>query len=132
MGFAFLCYGLSIVGFVPLTEGSSINLNDGALNKSVGSDKLIVRCIVHDTDNPRLPCNVLRAPCKVATFQAEGTILQVSSADTDSVNTLSSELGVGGLTTELELSLLAVVCALSAGFRAFVPGGTGDTHVGKS
>jgi hypothetical protein len=32
---------------VPLTEGSSIDLDDGALHKGVGSDKFIIRCIVY-------------------------------------------------------------------------------------
>ena len=34
------------VSLVPLTERSSINLDDGALDKSVRSDQLVVRSVV--------------------------------------------------------------------------------------
>ena len=35
------------VRLVPLTEGGSIDLDDGALHKSVCPDKLVVRGVVH-------------------------------------------------------------------------------------
>lgn len=47
------------------------------------------------------------------------------------MDTLGAEPGVGGLTTELELSLLAVVGALGTGRRTFVAGRAGDTCVSK-
>jgi len=34
------------VGFIPLTEGGTIDLDDGTLDESVGTDKFVVRCIV--------------------------------------------------------------------------------------
>ena len=71
---------------------------------------------------------MLRTPGKVTTVEAKSTILQISSSYTDGVHTLGAELGVGGLTTELELSLLAVVGALCASFRTFMPGRTRDTY----
>jgi len=43
------------------------------------------------------------------------------------VDALRAKLGVGGLTAELELALLAVVCALGAGSRTLVARRTGDT-----
>ena len=55
---------------------------------------------------------MLAAPRIVARVQAEGTELGVTTADTDSMHTLGAKLGVGGLTAELELALLAVVGAL--------------------
>jgi hypothetical protein len=66
----------------------------------------------HNADDPCLPRNMLRSPCKVASLQAKRTVLQVSSTHPDSVNTLGTEFGVCGLTTELELSLLTVMGAL--------------------
>jgi hypothetical protein len=32
---------------VPLPEGGSINLNDGALDKSIGPDQLVIRGVVN-------------------------------------------------------------------------------------
>lgn len=40
------CSDITYVSFVPLAEGGSIDLDDGALNEGVGSDELIVRCVV--------------------------------------------------------------------------------------
>ena len=54
-------------------------------------------------------------------------MLQVPSPDTDRVHPLGTKLRVGGLAAELELSLLAVVRALSTRGRTFVPGGAGNT-----
>jgi hypothetical protein len=54
-------------------------------------------------------------------------MLEVSTTNTDGVDPLGAELGARRLATELELSLLAVVCALGAGCGAFVPRITSDT-----
>jgi hypothetical protein len=63
---------------------------------------------------------VLRCPRKIATFEAESTVLEVTTPHTDGVNALCSEFRVGGLATELELSLFAVVRALSTSRGALV------------
>ncbi len=82
----------------------------------------------HDTDDPRLAGNVLAAPGEVARVKTEGTVLEVTTADPNGVNALGAELRAGSLTAELELSLLAVVGALSTGGRTLVPGRAGDTY----
>ena len=81
----------------------------------------------HDTDDTGLLGSVFASPSKVARVETEGTVLEVAPTNTDGVDPLGAELGVGGLTTELELSLLAVVGALSTRCRTFVSGGAGDT-----
>ena len=55
----------------------------------------------------------------------------VPAAGADGVNALRTEPRVGGLATELELALLAVVGALGTRGRTFVPGGTGDTYMSR-
>ncbi len=75
----------------------------------------------HDSENPGLPCRVFAGPCEVAGLKTKGAEFEVSSTNTYSVNTLGAELGAGGLTAELELSLLAVVGALGTRGRTFVP-----------
>lgn len=127
---------ITYVGFVPLAEGRSVDLDNGALNESVRSHKFVIRRIVrlpnvrgeqsaviqntYDTNDPGLPCYLLRGPGKVATIKTEGTVLEVSTTNTDGMDALGSELGVSGLTTELELSLFTVVGALGSRSRALV------------
>jgi hypothetical protein len=72
-------------------------------------------------DNPGLLGDMLRAPGKVAALKTESPEFDVSTTDTDGVDALCAELGVSGLTTELEFSFFAVVGALGTGFRALVP-----------
>ena len=52
---------------------------------------------------------MLRTPGEVAAVETESTGLDVATAHTHVVNALRADTGVGGLTTELELPLLAVV-----------------------
>ena len=126
------------VRLVPLTEGGGIDLDDRALDKGVCTDKLVVRCVVdlqisqqtkirrgyrlctYDTDQTSLARNMLRAPGKVARVETESTVLGVTTTGAHGVDTLRTELGVGGLATELELPLLAVVGALGTGRRTLV------------
>ena len=130
---------------VPLTEGGSIDLDDGTLHEGVRADEFVVRGIVdlevrrrekinitfprnqkesqtqtHHRDDPRLLRDVLRAPGEVARVETEGTVFGVTTTGAHGVDTLRTELGVGGLATELELPLLAVVGALGTGRRTLV------------
>lgn len=93
------------------------------------SIKYIAWCMngAYNTDNPSLPRDVLRSPCKVTTVKTEGTVLGVTTTNAHGVDALGSKFGVGGLATELEFSLLAIVCALGTSCRAFVPGRTRNT-----
>lgn len=65
---------------------------------------------------------MLGGPGKIARVETESAILEITATNTHGVDTLWTELGVGGLTTELELSLLAVVGALGTRCGALVPG----------
>jgi len=125
---AFLGYGLGVVGFVPLTEGGGIDLDDSALDESVRSDQLVVRGVIDDTDDTSLTSDMLRGPGKVPRLETEGTELFVTAARADGVDTLGTELGESRLTAELELSLFAVVSALGARGGSLVPRGASDTH----
>jgi len=133
------------MGLIPLTEGGSINLDDGTLDKSVCSYKFIVGGVIHlvqesstddfetnaliayHTNDSGLPSNMLRTPGIVPTIKTESTEFLGSSTDTNCMNTLGTKFGVGRLTTEFEFSLLAVVSALTTRGRTFVPGRSRDT-----
>lgn len=134
----------------PLAEWGGIDLDDGALDESVRPDELVVGGVVnlqfareirsicscrtihaydaYDSENPGLASGMFASPREVTSLQTKGTVLQVSSTDTNSMDALKAKLSTGWLAAELELSLLAVVGALSPSGRTFVPGGTGDTY----
>lgn len=60
----------------------------------------------HDLDQTGLAGDGLGTPSKVTSVETESAVLGVTTTDTDSVHTLGRvELGHGGLTAELELSL---------------------------
>jgi len=119
---------LRVVRLVPLSERSSVDLNDGALDEGVRADEFVVGGVVNNTDQPRFSRYALRAPCKVAGVEAEGAVLEVSTANANSVDTLRAKLGAGSLTAEFELSLLAVVGTLGTGGGTLVPGRAGNTY----
>jgi hypothetical protein len=124
------------MGLIPLPERSSINLDDGALDEGVRSDKLIVGSVVNledgwswflhidrgtdDTDKPGLPRDVFASPGEVTRLQSQGTVLEVSTSRPDGVNTFGPQFCVSWLTTELKLSLLAVMSTLCPSGRTFV------------
>jgi hypothetical protein len=87
---------------VPLTERSGINLDDSTLDKGVCTDQFVVGGIVDDGQNTSLARDTLGTPRKVTRLETKGTALEVTTTDADQVDTLSSQLGVGRLTTQLE------------------------------
>lgn len=58
--------GLAVVSLVPLSEGSGVNLDDGAAGQGVGSDELVVGRVVGDSNDTRLAGAALGGPGKVA------------------------------------------------------------------
>lgn len=52
-----LLQGSGVVLLVPLLERSSVDLNDGTLDQSVGSDQLVASSIVSDTNDTGLASN---------------------------------------------------------------------------
>ena len=49
--------GESIVSFVPLTEGCSINDNNSVLHQGLGTDQLVVGSVVDNVNDTGLPGN---------------------------------------------------------------------------
>jgi hypothetical protein len=52
----------AVVGLVPLSEGSGINLDDSGLGEGVGTDELVVGGVVDDTNHTGLLGNAFGAP----------------------------------------------------------------------
>jgi hypothetical protein len=53
---------LTVVCLIPLSERSSIDLDDGGLGESVGSDQLVVGRMESDNDHADLASDSLRGP----------------------------------------------------------------------
>lgn len=98
--------GLAVVGLVPLTEGGSVNLDDGRLGQGVGSDQLVVGRVVGDDDNTSLAGAALGGPGEVARVETQSTVLVVTAAGADGVDSLGTDSGVGLLSAGLESALL--------------------------
>lgn len=125
-----LTKGLTVVGLIPLTERSGINLDDGTLHESLCADQLVVAGIVDDINQTGLAGDGFATPAEVSRVEAESAVLVVTTTDTDKVNALGAgKLGVGSLASELELSLLAVVGAFSTGSRALVAAITRNAYM---
>lgn len=118
---------LAVVVLVPLTERSSVNLDNGRLGQGVGTDELVVgrvvcclllvscfgifhlpgeRKLTGDHDHTGLAGDTLGGPGKVTRVETEGTILVVAATGADGVDALGTDTGVRRLTTRLEGSLL--------------------------
>lgn len=95
----FLTQGLTVVGFVPLSEWGSINLDDSRLGQGVGSDQLVVGWVVDDRGDSGLSGNTLRGPREVTGLNSQSSELLVTTSGSDGVDSLSTNLGVGWLST---------------------------------
>lgn len=98
--------GLAVVGLVPLTEGSGIDLDDGGLGEGVCTDELVVGRVVDDANDADLAGGALGGPSKVTRVETQGTVLVVAAAGAHGVDALCADTGLGGLTAGLENALL--------------------------
>ena len=110
-----------IVEPLPLSEGSSIDNNDGVFDQSLGSNQLIVSGVVDDVNDPGLPGYSLTWPGEVALVEPQSSVLLVAAPDSQSVDPLGSHLGHGSRTGQLELPLLTDGSPLASGGAALMP-----------
>jgi hypothetical protein len=54
----FLCDGLTVMSFIPLSERSCVDLDDCTFDESVGSDQFVIRSVVNDRQYPSLSCTM--------------------------------------------------------------------------
>lgn len=102
LGLASPANALAVVGLVPLTEGSGIDLDNGGLGQGVGTDQLVVGGVVGHDDDTGLAGDALGSPREVTGLETETTELAVATAGADEVDSLGTDTGVGGLATLLE------------------------------
>jgi len=132
------------VCFVPLPEGSSIDLDNGRPGEGVGADQFVIGGMEGNGDDTDLPRDALRAPREVAGVKAQRAEFAVAATGADKMDALCANTSIGRLTTLLESSnsmldmvedaiglcipLLAVVCPLRTSRGALVARVSGDTH----
>jgi len=118
----------TVVLEVPLSERSSIDLDDTALDQSVGSDEFVVGGVVDDTDDLGLSGDLFRSPGEVSGVESEGLEFVVSSSNSVSSDGLFTDLGESGRTTRFVLLLLLVDGHTTTGKSSLVSRVSGDTH----
>lgn len=102
----------AVVCFVPLSERSSVDLDNGGLGQGVGSDEFVVGRVVGDDDDTDFASDTFTTPAEVARFQAERSVFCVTTSGSDKMDSFVADTGVRWLTTLLEGSLLSVIGAL--------------------
>lgn len=108
---------------VPLGEGSGIDGDDTVFDEGVGSDQLVVGCIVHDVDDSSLVSHGFRGPVEVSFFDSEGSEFVVATSDSDSSDSgfTVEELGVGYWSCFFEGSLLLMDGHSATGKSSLMP-----------
>jgi hypothetical protein len=94
------------VCLIPLSERSSIDLDDGGFGESVGSDQFVVGRMESDNDHTDFASDSLRGPREVARFETKSTELSVTTTGADEMDSLGSDTGVGFLSAGFESALL--------------------------
>jgi len=102
----------AVVCLVPLSERSSVDLDDSGAGQGVGADEFVVRWVESDGNHAGLAADALGSPGEVARVDAEGAELAVTTTGADEMDTLGSNSRVGRLATLLECS----VCQMSEVF----------------
>lgn len=120
---------LTVVVLVPLSERSGINLNNSRLGQSVGSNQLVVGRVVDNTSDSGLSGDTLGGPREVTGVNSQRSELLVATSGSDRVDSLGTDLGVGGLSTQFELSLLSELGSLGTSSRTLVTRISRNTHV---
>lgn len=109
LGLALLAELLTVMLHEPRLEGSGIDLANGALDESLGTDQFVVGGVVDDVEDTALAGDVLGTPGEVALIQTESAELQVATTTADGADTLGgavNKLGHGGGAADLKLALL--------------------------
>ena len=98
----------TVVLHVPLSEWGGIDLNNGVLGQSLSTNELRVGRVVDGIQDTGLVSDMLSWPDEVAGIKSDSAELAVTTTSSDQVDSLGTDLGIGGRATKLELPLLLV------------------------
>ncbi len=113
---------------VPLSEGSGIDHDNGALDEGLGTDELVVCSVVGAVEHTSLGGHSFGAPGEVAGVSSEGAALDVATAATNVDALLGAKLGHGRHSTHFELSLFLVDWHAATRGPPLVPRVPRNTH----
>jgi hypothetical protein len=108
---------------VPLTERSSVNLDNAVLDESISPDQLVVGSVIDHVQDPSFAGDCLGCPVEVSFLESQSSELEVTSSNSDSSDSSSvrDEFSVGKRSGLLEGSFLLVDWHSSSGESALVP-----------
>lgn len=81
-----------IVSFVELLEWSRIDGDDAVLDQSLGTNQLVVGCVVNNIKKTSLASGSLRGPGEVSSLQTKSAELAISTASSHKVNARTANL----------------------------------------
>ena len=94
---------------VPLTEGCSVDLDNGGFGKRVRADEFVVGRMEGYANDADFAGYAFGAPGKVAGIEAESTVFGVTTTRADEMDTFIANTGVGWLTALFKGSVLLSV-----------------------
>ena len=113
---------------VPLSERIGIDGDNAVLDDGLGSDELVVGCVVDDIKNSSLSSDGLRSPGEVSDIDSEGSPFKVSTSASDWSDSFCAQLGVCSWSTHLELSLFLMNWHSSSGMPSLVSRVSVNSH----
>jgi hypothetical protein len=139
---AMLGFGTGLVGFlnlllvqlnvvvleIPLTERSSVDLDDRVLDESLSTDKLIVGRVVENVNDAGLVRLGLGAPREVSVIELESAVLHVFATTSDKNDAFLTDFGVSGDSSHFELSFLLMDRHATTSRSPLLSGVPRDTH----
>lgn len=123
-----LTQDLTVVGLEPLSEWGSVNLDDSRLGQGVSSHQLVVGRVVDDRSDSGLSGDTFTGPGEVTGLDSQGSELLVTTSGSDGVDSLTTNLGHGRLSTQFELPLLSELGSFGTSSGTLVTRVSRNTH----
>ena len=113
---------------VPVSEWCGIDEYDSVLDKSFGTNKLVVSRVIDSVHNTSLARYSFRSPREVSMIRLKSSFLYVTATSSYEDDSLSSDFGIAGHSSHFELSLFLVNWHASTSGSPLVPGVPRNTH----
>ena len=104
----------SVMLEIPGLEWSSVDKNDGILDKFSCSSELVISGIIDCINDSGLVSSSLSLPSEVSAVEGECSVFDVSTSSSDKSNFLGSNFGFSCLSSHFILSLLFIEWNLSS------------------
>lgn len=112
-----------------ILERSSIDFNDGVLDKGVGSDEFRIRWMESNRDDFGLVDSSLRLPNEVSSIESKSSVLMVTSSNSNLSDSFFADFGGSHWSSFLVSSFLLVDWHNSSGVSSFVSRISTNSHL---